>query len=96
MELTVRVRTARTPLPAAMAIAFAAAALSSLSTASQAQLLNAACQVAYGPDPKGSAQPEPSALWPPSPAVSHGLTLLLGLGLGVGGFALLNRRKAQG
>ena len=66
------------------------------STASQAQLLNAACQVAYGPDPKGSALPEPSALWPPSPAVSHGLTLLLGLGLGVGGFALLNRRKAPG
>ena len=52
--------------------------------------------MAYGPDPKGSALPEPSALWPPSPAVSHGLTLLLGLGLGVGGFALLNRRKAQG
>ena len=66
------------------------------STAAQAQLLNAACQVAYGPDPKGSALPEPSALWPPSPAVSHGLTLLLGLGLGVGGFALLSRRKAQG
>ena len=40
MELTVRVRTARTPLPAAMAIALAAAALSSLSTASQAQAQN--------------------------------------------------------
>ena len=66
------------------------------STAAQAQLLNAACQVAYGPDPKGTALPEQSALWPPSPAVSHGLTLLLGLGLGVGGFALLSRRKAQG
>ena len=65
------------------------------STAAQAQLLNAACQVAYGPDPKGSALPQPSALWPPSPAFSHGLTLLLGLGLGVGGFALLNRRKGQ-
>jgi len=63
------------------------------SSAAQAQLLNAACQVAYGPDPKGSALPQPSALWPPSPAFSHGLTLLLGLGLGVGGFALLNRRK---
>jgi hypothetical protein len=66
------------------------------STAAQAQLLNAACQVAYGPDPKGSALPEPSALWPPSPAVSHGLTLLLGLGLGMGSFALLNRRKGLG
>jgi len=63
------------------------------SSAAQAQLLNAACQVAYGPDPKGSALPQSSALWPPSPAFSHGLTLLLGLGLGVGGFALLNRRK---
>ena len=66
------------------------------STAAQAQLLNAACQVAYGADPKGSALLEPSSLWPPSPAVSHGLTLLLGLGLGVGSFALLNRRKALG
>jgi len=66
------------------------------STAAQAQLLNAACQVAFGPDPKGTSLPESSALWPPSPAVSHGLTLVLGLGLGVGGFALLSRRKAQG
>ena len=37
MELTARVRTARTPLPAAMAIALAAAALSSLPLASHAQ-----------------------------------------------------------
>jgi hypothetical protein len=28
------------------------------STAAQAQLLNAACQVAYGPDPKGTPLPE--------------------------------------
>lgn len=38
MELTARVRTARTPLPAAMAIAFAAAALSLLSSPSRAEI----------------------------------------------------------
>jgi hypothetical protein len=64
------------------------------STAAQAQLLNAACQVAYGPDPKGTALPDASPFWPPAPAVSHGLTLLLGLGLGVGGYGLLNRRRS--
>jgi len=37
MELTARVRTARTPVPAAMAIALAAAVLSTLPVASQAQ-----------------------------------------------------------
>ncbi len=40
MELTARVRPARTPFPAAMAIALAAVALSSLATASQAQAQN--------------------------------------------------------
>ena len=63
------------------------------STAAQAQLLNAACQVAYGPDPKGTPLPSSGFPWAPSPAISAVLTLLLGLGLGVGGYGLLNRRR---
>lgn len=63
------------------------------STASQAQLLNAACQVAYGPDPKGSALPSPGLLHALPPAVSSALTLLLGLGLGGGALALWSRRQ---
>jgi len=53
------------------------------STAAQAQLLNAACQVAYGPDPQGSPLPR---LWSPSPAVREWLVLLLGGGRGGDGY----------
>lgn len=60
------------------------------STAAQAQLLNAACQVAYGPDPKGSPL---TRLWSPSPAVRDWLILLLGGGIGFGGYALLRHRQ---
>ena len=60
------------------------------STAAQAQLLNAACQVAYGPDPKGSPLPR---LWSPSPAVRDWLILLLGGGIGFGGYALFRHRQ---
>ena len=55
------------------------------STAAQAQLLNAACQVAYGPDPKGQSL---TRLWSPSQAVREWLILLLGAGVGFGGYAL--------
>ena len=55
------------------------------STAAQDQLLNAACQVAYGPDPKGTPLAEGAFRWPPPPLLSHLLTLLLGLGIGLGG-----------
>ena len=58
------------------------------STAAQAQLLNATCQVAYGPDPKGTALKRG---WAPSQGQREGLVLLLGLGLGVGGLALGRR-----
>ena len=60
------------------------------STAAQAQLLNAACQVAYGPDPKGTSLPR---LWSPSPAVRDWLILLLGGGIGFGGYALFRHRQ---
>lgn len=60
------------------------------SSAAQAQLLNAACQVAYGPDPKGTPLPR---LWSPSPAVREWLLLLLGGGIGFGGYALFKRAQ---
>ena len=62
------------------------------STAAQAQLLNAACQVAYGPDPKGQPLPR---LWSPSPAVREWLILLLGAGIGFGGYALAKRGQSN-
>ena len=61
------------------------------STAAQAQLLNAACQVAYGLDPKGQPLPR---LWSPSPAVREWLILLLGAGIGFGGYALAKRGQS--
>lgn len=57
-------------------------------TAAQAQLLNAACQVAYGPDPKGTPLQRG---WAPSTGQREALVLLLGLGLGVGGLAIGRR-----
>ena len=60
------------------------------STAAQAQLLNAACQVAYGPDPLGTPLPR---LWSPSPAVREWLVLLLGGGIGFGGYGLFKRAQ---
>ena len=62
------------------------------STAAQAQLLNAACQVAYGPDPKGQSLPR---LWSPSPAVREWLILFLGAGIGFGGYALAKRGQTS-
>ena len=61
-------------------------------TAAQAQLLNAACQVAYGPDPKGSPLPASSTAKGLPAWAGAALTLLLGLGLGVGGYSLWRRR----
>lgn len=64
------------------------------STAAQAQLLNAACQVAYGPDPKGTPLPSQGLGQTLPPAARDGLTLLLGLGLGLGAVGLWSRRQA--
>jgi len=63
------------------------------STAAQAQLLNAACQVAYGPDPKGTPLTKSAFHWAPPPLLSHLLAMLFGLGLGIGGDAFIARRK---
>jgi len=64
------------------------------STASQAQLLNAACQVAYGPDPKGTPLPESLAGRLPS-WLRELLVFGLGAGLAVGGWQLLERQRQQ-
>lgn len=64
------------------------------STPGQAQLLNAACQVAYGPDPKGTPLPAAGLAESLPPAAKGALTMLLGLGLGVAGVGLWSRRKA--
>jgi hypothetical protein len=63
------------------------------SSAAQAQLLNAACQVAYGPDPKGTPLPESLAGRLPG-WVRDLLLLALGGGLAVAGWQLFERRRA--
>jgi hypothetical protein len=62
------------------------------STAAQAQLLNAACQVAYGPDPKGTPLPESLAGRLPA-WLRDLLVLALGGGIAVAGRQLLERRR---
>jgi hypothetical protein len=62
------------------------------SSASQAQLLNAACQVAYGPDPKGTPLPESLAGRLPG-WLRDLLVLALGGGIAVAGWQLVERRR---
>ena len=64
------------------------------STAAQAQLLNAACQVAYGPDSKGMPLPESLAGWLPG-WLRDLLVLALGGGIAIGVWQLLERRGGQ-
>lgn len=61
------------------------------STAAQAQLLNAACQVAYGPDPKGTPLPESLAGRMPG-WLRDLLVLALGGGIAVAAWQLGQRR----
>lgn len=61
-------------------------------TAAQAQLLNAACQVAYGPDPKGTPLPESLAGRLPG-WLRDLLVLALGGGIAVAGWQALERRR---
>jgi hypothetical protein len=61
-------------------------------TAAQAQLLNAACQVAYGPDPKGTPLPESLAGRLPG-WLRDVLVMALGGGIVVGAWQLLERRR---
>ena len=64
------------------------------STAAQAQLLNAACQVAYGADPKGT--PLPESLVGRLPGwLRELLVLALGGGIAVGAWQVLERRKGS-
>ncbi|MEB3307379.1 MAG: hypothetical protein VKK98_04410 [Cyanobacteriota bacterium] len=65
------------------------------STAAQAQLLNAACQVAYGPDPKGKPLPERPGADLPS-WLRDLLVLALGSGLATAGWQLWSRRGGGG
>jgi len=64
------------------------------STAAQAQLLNAACQVAYGPDPKGTPLPERFGAGLPE-WLRDLLLLSLGGGLGVAGWQIAERRRSK-
>ena len=61
------------------------------STPAQAQLLNAACQVAYGPDPKGTPLPESLAGRVPG-WLRELLMLALGGGIAVGAWQLAQRK----
>jgi hypothetical protein len=64
------------------------------STAAQAQLLNAACQVAYGPDPKGT--PLQEGLTASLPTWLRDLLILaLGGGIAVAGWQLAERRAGR-
>ena len=62
------------------------------STAAQAQLLNAACQVAYGADPKGTPLPETLAGRLPG-WLRDMLVLVLGGGIAVGAWRLVGSRR---
>jgi len=64
------------------------------STAAQAQLLNAACQVAYGPDPKSTPLPESLAGRLPG-WLRELLVLGLGGGIAVGAWPLPELRRRQ-
>lgn len=64
------------------------------SSAAQAQLLNAACQVAYGPDPKGTPLAESLAGRLPG-WMRDLLVLALGAGIGVAGWQLSARRAGS-
>jgi hypothetical protein len=64
------------------------------STAAQAQLLNAACQVAYGPDPKGT--PLAEGLTGNLPTWLRDLLILaLGGGIAVAGWQVAERRSGR-
>jgi hypothetical protein len=45
------------------------------------------------PDAKGTPLAEGAFRWTPTPLLSHLLRLLLGVGLGIGGYALVGRGK---
>ncbi len=64
------------------------------STAAQAQLLNAACQVAYGADPKGTPLPENLATRLPG-WLRDLLVLALGAGFGIVGWGLISRQGVR-
>ena len=64
------------------------------SAAAQAQLLNAACRVTYGPDPKGTPLPEGLAASLPT-WLRDLLLLALGGGIAVACWQLAERRTGR-